>query len=71
MAGIKPIPLEVLLLIYVFAVLIGYGKWRYWLRGAGWSTKQKRLALSVIFGIFVGIAALDAFCNHRLGLRQF
>jgi hypothetical protein len=71
MAGMKPIPLEALLLIYAFAILIGYGKWRYWLRGAGWSTKEKRLALGLIFGIFIGLAALDAFYNHRLGLPQF
>ncbi len=69
--GMKPIPLEILLLIYAFAVFIAYGKWRYWLRGAGWSTKGKRLALGVILGIFFGIATLDAFYNHRLGLPQF
>lgn len=61
----KPIPLEVLLLIYTFAILVGYGKWRYWLRGAGWTTKEKRLALGAVFGVFLGLAALDAFYNHR------
>ncbi len=71
MTAMKPIPLEVLLIIYAFAVLIGYGRWRYWLKGAGWSVKEKRLALGLILGVFVCVAALDAYYNHRLGLPQF
>jgi hypothetical protein len=67
----KPIPFEMLLIIYVFAVLIGYGKWRYWLRGAGWSIKEKRLALGLILGVFLCLTALNALYNHRLGLPQF
>jgi hypothetical protein len=71
MAAMKPIPFEVLLIIYVFAVLIGYGKGRYWLRGAGWSIKEKRLALGLILGVFLGVTALNAFYNHRFGFPQF
>jgi hypothetical protein len=71
MAGMNPIPLEALLLIYAFAILVSYGKWRYWLRGAGWTHKEKALALGLVFGVFLSLAALDAFYNHRLGLPQF
>jgi hypothetical protein len=67
----KPIPLEALLFIYAFGVLAAYGKWRYWLRGAGWSNKEKLFAAGIIVGILIGIAALDAFYNRRLGLPQF
>jgi hypothetical protein len=71
MTGMKPIPLEALVLIYAFAILVGYGKWRHWLRGAGWSARDKQIVLGVVFGVFLSIAALDALYNHRLGLPQF
>jgi hypothetical protein len=67
----KPIPLELQLLVYAFAGLMAYRKWRCWLRGAGWSSREKHLALALPFGISLGVAALDAFFNHRLGLPQF
>lgn len=67
----KPIPLEILLGIYALAVLGAYWKWRWALRGAGWSSKEKRLISGFVSIIFIGLAALDAFYNHRLGLSQF
>jgi hypothetical protein len=67
----RPIPLEVLLSIYAFGALIAYGKWRYWLRGAGWSTKEKRFAAGMVIGILLALTALDALYNHRLNLPQF
>jgi hypothetical protein len=71
MAAMRPIPLEELLVIYALAVLIGYGRWRHWLRGAGWSIREKQVIVAFIVGIFFVVAVLDAFYNHRLGLRQF
>jgi hypothetical protein len=71
MAGMRPIPLEALFIIYVLAILVAYGKWRWSLKGAGWTTREKRVALGLIFGVFLGLAALDAFYNHRLGFPQF
>jgi hypothetical protein len=67
----KPIPLEAVLLICVFAILVAYGKWRWALKGAGWTTKEKRLIAGLIFGIFLSLAAFDAFYNHRFGFPQF
>ncbi len=67
----KPIPFEVLLFICVFAILGAYGKWRWALKGAGWTTKQKRLIAVIIFGLFLILAAFNAFYNHRFGLPQF
>jgi hypothetical protein len=66
MAGLKPIPLEALLVIYAISILGAYGKWRWALKGAGWTIREKRVALGLIFGVFLGLAALDAFYNHRL-----
>ena len=67
----RPIPLEALLAIYAFALVVSYGKWRWALKGAGWANGEKRIAVALITDIILGLAALDAFYNHKLGFRQF
>jgi len=71
MTAMKPIPFEMLVIIYVFGLLIGYGKWRYWLKGPGWSANEKRFVLCLILGVFLCLTALNAYYNRRLGLPQF
>jgi hypothetical protein len=41
--GMSPIPLEALLAIYAFAFVVSYGKWRWALKGAGWTNGEKRI----------------------------
>ena len=71
MADMRPIPLEVLLIIYAIAIIVGYGRWRWALKGAGWTTREKQVVAYIVGAIFLGLAALDAFYNHKLGFRQF
>jgi hypothetical protein len=71
MAGMRPIPLDALLIIYAIAVAAGYGKWRWALKGTKWTKSEKRVAWSIVSVIFFGLAALDSFYNHKLGLPQF
>jgi hypothetical protein len=68
MAGMRPIPFEVLLIIYSIAILVAYGKWRWSLRGAGWTTREKRIVAALVLVIFFGLAAINGFyCLSRMG----
>ena len=69
--GIRPIPLQAFAIIYSVAILVGYGRWRWALKGAGWTISQKWVAAGLVLAVFVGLAALDAFYNHRFGFQQF
>lgn len=43
------------------AVVGSYGKWRWALKGAGWTNIERRVAVALVIAIFVGLAALEAF----------
>jgi hypothetical protein len=47
-----------------FALVVSYGKWRWALKGAGWTNGEKRIAVVLVTAIFLVLAALDAFYNH-------
>ena len=67
----KPFPLEILLIFYALAVLLAYWKWRWALRGAGWTVKEKWLIYGLVVVVFISLAILDAFYNRRFGFPQF
>jgi hypothetical protein len=71
MAGMKPVPLDELLLFYAFGIFVSFGTMRYLFRSEGSTARTRQLTIGFAFAFLLGIAALDAFYNHRLGLPQF
>jgi hypothetical protein len=68
----RPVPFEALLLIYGFAV--GAGCLRVYAmnrKEPPFSRKAKLQIVSVLLGLFLLLAALNAVANSRSGLPQF
>jgi phosphatidylglycerophosphate synthase len=72
MHAIRPVPFPVLVLILSFAGLVGWFRYYTWTRkSAPLSKKAKWLTFGISLALFLLIAGLNAFLNHRLGLPQF
>ena len=72
MSDLRPVPFPVLVVIYGFGVLV------YHLRSLGLrrgmpplSRRAKLWTVIIEVLLFTALAALNAFQNHRLGMRQF
>jgi hypothetical protein len=69
---IRPVPFPVLALILSFAGLVGWFRYYTWTRkSAPLSKKARGLTFGILLALFLLIAGLNAFLNHRLGLPQF
>jgi hypothetical protein len=72
MSKLRPMPFEVLLLIFGFAVLVGclrwYGDTR---RQPPLSRRAKWLTFGVVLTLFLFLVALNAVANYRFGFPQF
>jgi len=72
MNAIRPVQMPVLLVLFGFAGIIGWARYYRWTRGSAPSSKKaKRLTFGILLALFLLIAGLNAFLNHRLGLPQF
>ena len=72
MHAIRPVPFPVLALILSFAGLVGWFRYYTWTRkSAPLSKKARWLTFGILLALFLLIAGLNAFLNHRLGLPQF
>jgi len=67
----RPIPVEALLVIYVIALLGSYLKWRWALKGAGWTVRQKWTVGASLLAGFLVLIAIDVYYNQKLGFSQF
>jgi hypothetical protein len=64
--------MPVLLLIFGFGGLVGWFRYYTWTRNSAPSSKKaKRLTFGILLALFLLIAGLNAFLNHRLALPQF
>jgi len=72
MSKLRPVPFEVLLFIYGFAVLVGclrwYGTTR---RQTPLSIRAKWSTFGVVLTLFLLLVALNAVENYRFGFPQF
>ena len=69
---IRPVPMPVLLLIFGFGGLVGWGRYYGLTRNSAPSSrKTKRLTFGILLALFLLIVGVNAFLNHRLGLPQF
>jgi uncharacterized membrane protein YidH (DUF202 family) len=72
MHAIRPVPFPVLVLLLSFAGLVGWFRYYTWTRkSAPLSEKARWLTFGVLLVIFLLVAVINAFLNHRLGLPQF
>jgi len=72
MSKFLPMPFEMLLLIFGFALLIGWGRWHGMTRNQSPLSKKAKWVTSVgLLTVFALLAALNAIQNHRIGTPQF